>query len=426
MPPSLTLPHNGEGMRVPYAAGVYLAIVQFFFAATWTIYVIFLPALAASVGIPADRVVWILMLDQMIFAVMDTVMGVAADRVGPLLGRLGPPILAVTVVSCGAFLLIPPVAQLGAGGAPELQGLLLALMALWAATSSCLRAPPWVLLSRYAATPSLPWLAGLSVIGVSLAGAIAPYLGVTLRNQDPRLPFAVSSIALVATVGGLILVERALAAAPTLDPSAQLREQPVARASGRVPLLAFFLIGAVVLAAGYQAHVSFNASRQYLRFAAPEDLELLTPIFWIGFNLLTFPAAALANRAGGLAVMAWSAALGAAGTIGAAVAPSLELTILAQFVAGGAWGAVLMAGLSAALGLGRTGREGSALGLWFSVQAIATLLRLAVVAGQLNRTPGFADAVAWAPAALWAAGGLLLAGAVWWARGRARVYLVAP
>jgi hypothetical protein len=408
--------------RVPYAAGVYLAAVQFFFAATWTIYVLFLPALAASVGIPADRVVWILMLDQAIFAIMDTATGMAADRVGRLLGRLGGPILAVTAVSCGSFLLIPQVAQAGA----EVQGVLFASMALWAATSSCLRAPPWVLLVKYAAAPSLPSLAALSVVGVSLAGAVAPYLGVALRNQDPRLPFALSSAALLATVGGLVLVERALVGASAPEADGEPLQQPATDRSGRTPLLALFLVGAVVLAAGYQAYVSFNASKQFLKFVTPEDLQLLTPIFWIGFNLLTFPVAGLAARRGGLAVMAWSAVLGAAATAAAGIAPSLELTILAQFVAGGAWGSVLMAGLSAALGLGRTGHEGSTLGLWFSVQAVAAFVRLAIVAAQLDRAPGMADVLAWAPPLLWTGGGVLLVCAVLWARGRARLYLVAP
>ncbi len=41
--------------------GLYLALVQLLFTVTWTIYVAFLPQLAAA-GIPKERVLWILRL----------------------------------------------------------------------------------------------------------------------------------------------------------------------------------------------------------------------------------------------------------------------------------------------------------------------------------------------------------------------------
>jgi len=30
------------------------------------------------------------------------------------------------------------------------------------------------------------------MLGYGLAGAVSPYLGVVLRNEDPRLPFVIS------------------------------------------------------------------------------------------------------------------------------------------------------------------------------------------------------------------------------------------
>ena len=43
---------------VPQAAALYLAVIQFFFLTTWIIYVIFLPTLAESVGIPRSATAW--------------------------------------------------------------------------------------------------------------------------------------------------------------------------------------------------------------------------------------------------------------------------------------------------------------------------------------------------------------------------------
>ena len=73
----------------PHRIGVYLAVVQFLFTLTWTVYVIFLPKLAAQAGIPKQWVVYILLADQLVFVVMDFAMGIAADRVSRVLGKLG-------------------------------------------------------------------------------------------------------------------------------------------------------------------------------------------------------------------------------------------------------------------------------------------------------------------------------------------------
>jgi hypothetical protein len=61
--------------------GVYLAVLQLVFTLGWTTYVIYLPKLAADVGIAPAAVILILMLDQAIFTVTDTAMGIAADKI---------------------------------------------------------------------------------------------------------------------------------------------------------------------------------------------------------------------------------------------------------------------------------------------------------------------------------------------------------
>jgi MFS family permease len=386
--------------QLPRGAALYLAVVQFFFVTTWTIYVIYLPKLLAAAGLPASYTIWILILDQLVFMVMDVVMGIAADRAGRVLGRIGPLIIAVTAVSCIAFLLIPHAAFLGSA-APAAS---LVLILAWAVTSSALRAPPWVLLSKYAAAPSLPWMNALALSGIAIGGALAPYLGVTLRNVDPRLPFAVSSLTLFAATAGLVWVERALARRPTMG------QQAIPPLGELLPGMSLFLIACLLLALGFQIHTALNSAPQYLRFAAPAQLDYLLPVFWIGFNVAMFPGAALARRFGTLPVIAVAAALGAGGAAVSLQAHNIDILIAGQVVAGGAWGCIMMAGFSAALAFGRTGREGTALGLLFGMLAIATLSRMGAVAAQLNQTPDYAVLLAWGPVALWLTGAVVFIG----------------
>src|SRR5262244_3056813 len=103
--------------------GLYLAFLQLVFTLGWTTYVIYLPKLAAQVGIAPTAVILVLMMDQAIFTVTDTAMGIAADRIATLVGRLGMVVAALTALSCAAFAALPFVAH--AGGA---KGLFIALI----------------------------------------------------------------------------------------------------------------------------------------------------------------------------------------------------------------------------------------------------------------------------------------------------------
>jgi MFS family permease len=385
--------------RAPHGAALYLALVQFLFVTCWTIYVIYLPALLEASGLPKSYTPWILMLDQLTFMVMDVVTGMAADRAARTLGRIGPLIVGLTALSCIAFLLIPLVATPGAAAS----WLMLALVLTWTITSSALRAPPWVLLDRHAAAPSVPWLNALMLTGLAVGGAVAPYLGLALKNLDPRVPFAVSSITLLVVTAGLVWVERALGQRPA---------RPVAPSrapGGPIPGSWIFAVGCLLLALGFQVHFSFNSAGQYLRLVAVERLPYLMPVFWIGFNLAMFPGAALAKRHGTLAVIAAAALVGAAAALVSTLAGTIDLLLAAQLVAGGAWGCMLMACFSAALEFGRTGREGLALGILFAAIAGATLARIATTVAELGHRPGFADMLPWAPFVFWVAAALIFA-----------------
>ena len=283
--------------------GVYLAILQLVFTLGWTVYVIYLPRLAAQVGIAPTAVILILMLDQAIFTITDTAMGIAADRIAPIVGRLGVFVASLTALSCAAFVALPFVAETG----PNAQAIFIALIVIWSITSSALRAPPLTLLGKYGARPQLPFLSALAMLGYGVAGAVSPYLGVTLRNQDPRLPFVISSVVLLITALALSKVERARPGAADRSETA-CTEKPL----GTVPFA--FIAAMVILALGYQLHFSINSAPFFLRFAKPADLEWLLPVFWIGFNIAMFPASVVTKRRGGLIVM------GAAGLLGAVAA----------------------------------------------------------------------------------------------------------
>jgi MFS family permease len=377
--------------------GWYLAVLQLFFALCWTIYVIYLPKLAAAAGIAPKAVILVLLLDQAIFTVCDFFTGIATDRVTRVLGRLGVWVTAATALSCAAFLIMPLVA---ARGTPAL----IAVIVVWTVTSSALRAPPLMLLGKYARRPSIPYLSALALLGTGIAGAMGPYLTITLRDIDPRIPFAAASIVLMLVTLGMITAERRLASEPQPGPA----NAPV-RSFGTMSRSAIvFALGIVTLALGYQMHFAIDSTPLFLRFTNAASLQWLMPVFWIGFNISMFPAGLITNRWGGYTVMGGAALIGALAILAAHLAQDLGQMVVAQFAAGAAWGAILMSAFTVAFAIGENGGEGRMSGLLFSALALATFARVATVATGFNADPSLKAVLQWVPTICWAVAGVVL------------------
>ncbi len=379
--------------------GICLALLQLFFTLGWTVYIVYLPQLAAKVGLPPTAVVVILLLDQAIFTVTDTLMGIAADRMTPIVGRLSRIVIWMTVVSCAAFIALPFVAELG----PNAKIALIALTLTWVVTSSALRAPPLALLGKFAARPSIPMLSCLVMLGYGIAGAVSPYLGVALRNHDPRIPFVVSTVVLLLIALMMSWIERQLRAGKLSAPE----RKPLAVPKSYGALAMIFIAAVLVLALGYQLHFSVNSSQLFLRFAKQPDLQWLMPVYWIGFNIAMFPASFVTKRLGGLLVIGCAALLGAGAVFGMENANGLNTMIAMQFLAGAAWGCILMSAVAAAIAVSG-GAEGKVLGLMFSALALATFTRIAAVAGGLTKNAAYEALLQWTPILCWALAGAAL------------------
>jgi MFS family permease len=372
--------------------GLVFALLQLFFTLTWTVYVIYLPQLAAEAGIAKSWIVWILIADQLVFLVTDWLMGVKADRSARIIGKLGSQIGLITLISALAFLAMPLAAP---NGSPLL---FLAITFVWTVTSSALRAPPLVLIGKHAGIGEKPWLSGLWLFGLGIAGAIAPYLTGVLRDTDPRLPFALASIAVAVAAWAMAWAERHLSAsAPAIT---EAPEKPLS--------IPYFLVIVALAAIGYQIHFSLNSAPQYLRYATPAELSQLMPLFWVGFNLAMLPLTWIIRRQGDFKVLAAGAVIGAVAVLYSTQAGALGPLITAQIIAGAAWAAVMFGMFGAATTLGHTGREGFSAGGMHSMFALATMLRILVIATQLNQDKALMQSLTWVPALCWGAAALLL------------------
>ena len=356
-----------------------LALVQLFFTLGWTVYVISLPGLLKRAGIDASWLLWILIVDQLLFAAADVATGMWLDRSKQMLRRAGNWLTALVIASCALFILLPTIAW----HAPS--WLLLAVLFLWVIFSSVLRVPPLVLLTKAvapdASSARLATPIAAYLFGIGFAGALAPYLTVVLKNHDPLLPFVIASAALAAAT---------LALRPQLAMQTEVAIATVSRPPSAANLRGAFplLIAVALFAFGMQLHAAINSAKLFAAAAPGVALEWLMPLFWAGFSVAMFPASVwLAKRSeqSGDARLAATSAMWIAGIAGGmalvacAFSPSLSLLIVLQIIAGAAWAFLFLAAISVAADFGRTGREGSWIGTLLALFALAAAGRIAFV-----------------------------------------------
>jgi hypothetical protein len=367
-----------------------LAGVEFFFSLGWVVYVIFLPELLARGGVDKGHLPWLLAADQLLFALADWSIGVAVDRARAALRRIGAMLVLVSAVAAVTMLLLPWLAATPA--------VFLLATAVWVAASAALRAPPYVLLSRHAARAAMPRLAGIQLLGLAVASALAPYLAIVLKGVDPALPFALSALAVGVTALALAAVERAL---PPPQPVADVAGGRRAHAAGWSVLLLI----ALLFAFGQQVHTAINSAAQFRRLADPALLPWLLPVFWAGFSIGLLAVGRLVRARGALAVLQGSAAGGALALGSAALAGSLIVLLPSQFVVGALWGCILCTSIGVAAERGDPLQSGRHTGALMATLAVAAMSRLSLAAAG----GGGAEALLeWLPVAVWVAALVLL------------------
>ena len=366
-------------------SGLALASVQFFFTLGWTVYAIYLPELLKGAGIALTWLPWLLMADQLVFAMMDVAFGLVADRVANGYRKLAHLLLWLTTVSAGAFLLLPMLA----GVSP---GLLLAVLAIWVISASVVRAPTLVLLAKRARLAQqgrlVAWYAG----GMALASALSPFLGLVLKGADPRLPFALSALSLLAAVFVLLRVSGG--------------QPPVAEnLAPPLPFLAYLplllVLGLATFA--FQVHAFVNAGLLYLVHITKESLPWLMPLLWLGFFTALPGVAPLVKRFGALSVAATGILLTALASSASVTVNALEALIFWQVLAGAGWALAFAGLMERASADGTRGAEGVFMGSFFAVTALSSFARIGFATQYL---PAMKDVQFVLPAAVLIAAGL--------------------
>ncbi len=334
----------------------YPGILQFLFLLTWVTYVLYLGEFLDKLGMAKSFLPWLLILDQILFLLADVTMGFFSSKVFRLHRRIGPLLLVLNLASCLIFIALPHLAA-------TTPALFIGMTIIWVLTSSVLRVPLFGLIAQRSAEP-LHGTAG-ALLGMGIAGALAPYLVHLLKGIDPVLPFTLAGISLGLATLGFLQWESA---------HAQTHDRPAATPSTRGLLR--LLLPVLLLAAGFQLHAFINSALLFRQVAESGMLQWLLPVFWIGFSLAVFPGAKLVEQRGAENTFHASAAAGSIALALCLFGPSLPLLLFLQLLAGLAWGGVFTSGLAIAAQLGASGKEAFFTGIIFALLALAAIARI--------------------------------------------------
>lgn len=253
-----------------------LAAMQGAITLMWVVYTAYLPEFLGTFGLPLQAVAVLLVVENVLSAVTEPLMGHFSDRAQRWVGTRLPFIIVGVILAAALFLAIPAVVVAGGRLGLALRGLLILLLIAWALSMTIFRSPVLSLLGRYAVATRLPLATSILTLVGALASAIAPLANQAMLQLGAPLTF---------TLGSLVLLSAALYLRRMVPP-APLSSQAATR-SGGAGLRSRNLI--LVFLAGMGITLGFRL----LLFALPLALPTAEPTLGRWILLLFFGAIAV-------------------------------------------------------------------------------------------------------------------------------------
>lgn len=347
-----------------------LAAVQGAIALTWVIYNLYLLKLLTQFGFPKELATGLLILENILAAVMEPLMGGLSDRAQRWIGTRFPFISVGVVLASALFIAIPAFIAFSSPTA-AIRWVLPVLMVAWALAMTVFRSPALSLLGRYAFATNLPQAASILTLVGGLAGAMGLLANQFILSLGPIFTFSIGSFTLLVAATALKLVN------PNSGIQQQTLDTPVSpkpASSWReisIPRLGFVFGAGVGVALGFR--LVMQTFPQILDAQVPgANKGLILGGIFIALALTAIPAGNLASRLGnrqamtyGLVAMAgFTALMGVVhnGVIAAGIAIAL----------GGAFSLVSNGTIPFALSMVPPDKAGLGTGMYFSGGAVAS------------------------------------------------------
>lgn len=359
-----------------------LAGVQGAIALTWVIYNLYLVRLLTQFGFPSALATTLVVLENILAAVIEPLMGNFSDGLQHRMGTRFPFIALGIILASACFVGIPTVLVF-AGPSGLMRWLLPGMMVAWAIAMTLFRSPALSLLGRYAFRTPLPQAASILTLVGGLAGALAPLAGNAILRLGPLFAFFIGSVTLLGAAVALQAVgpnrsvtedEHDPAKASPVTPSVSIENLAFVFGVGMGVALGFRLIMQMFPAVMATSTADINS-------------KLVLGCMFIALAATAIPAGKLATRMGlrrsmiaGLGAMAGLSVLVLTGThpvlaVGVAIALGMVFSLVSNTT------------LPFALSMVPADKAGLGTGMYFSGGAVATSLYGMVVSQGIMISP---------------------------------------
>jgi MFS family permease len=188
------------------------------------IYNLYLLKLLTQFGFPKELATGVLILENILAAVMEPLMGSLSDQAQRWIGTRFPFISVGVVLSSALFIAIPAFVAFGSPST-AIRWFLPVLMVAWALAMTVFRSPALSLLGRYAFGTNLPQAASILTLVGGVAGAMGPLANQFILNLGPIVTFSIGSFVMLGAAVALRSVNSNSSvpqATPESEPSSPL------------------------------------------------------------------------------------------------------------------------------------------------------------------------------------------------------------
>ena len=377
---------------------LWAALMQGLVGISWIAYVAYLPRLLEMVGISAQRALWILLADQILFVLFDWIAGSQADRIARVRGRVCKWLAVVAALSALLLLLLPWAAATGSAL------VFLTVSLLWTMSSSVMRAPVLGMLGRLGTPQAKSKVISYALAGLGLAGAFAPFLGGLFKEFSPYWPMAVTAVTMMIASAFAVWIEPRQLAVSAGDVKAEMN---ATSSSHKWPLplqpsreLAWIAGLMMVAGSGMQLLTGEIGGSTFKQMGAV-PLMLWLPIFWASFFIAQPWCKRLIDRTherrASFIYPAMALLVAALALLLGRYSGQLAVFALSQAIAGAAWGLMLASALTYATQVAAPSNAGAASGIVFAMLATGNVFRLTLTAAGVD----IMASLHWWPALVW-------------------------
>lgn len=362
-----------------------LAAVQGAIALTWVIYNLYLLKLLTQFGFPKELATGVLILENILAAVMEPLMGGLSDQAQRWIGTRFPFISFGVVLASAIFIAIPTFVVFASPTA-ALRWVLPVLMVAWALAMTVFRSPALSLLGRYAFKTNLPQAASILTLVGGVAGAMGPLANQFILSLGPVVTFSIGSFTMLGAAVALRSVNPNSSVQPATPESSAISQPISSWRQISIPRLALVFGAGMGVALGFR--LMMQTFPQILTSQVPEaNKGLILGGIFVALALTAIPAGNLASRLGnrqammyGLVAMAGFTALMVL-THNGAIAAGIAIAL------GGTFSLVSNGTIPFALSMVPPDKAGLGTGIYFSGGAVASSVFGAVFSQPGSLTP---------------------------------------